>query len=138
MVKEQQQPVFNIGVQNGIANNVVGNQTNYGDQVVNSGTPSEALQAVNTLQRIIQQAELQPTTKGQAAGDLAEAVQELEMPSPDRSRVASSLTRLLSLLISTGSVLGASTQIVRSFSVILQWLGPVGDHLQGLVGALPR
>jgi len=122
-----------------VINMVAGDQNVNGTQagtVVVQTTLADAREAAVQLQAILEAVGLGSPMGDPPTSDLAGITGELTKQEPDRGRVAARLRRLIEVILSTGSVAGAANEIARSVSVLVQWLGPVGAHLQGLIPAL--
>jgi len=131
---------FNIGKQTGgVVNNVAGDQYVEGSQSgVGQATVSlpEAREALALLRGLLLPDGLPAPSAQDVQADLDGATEELAKPEPDRPSIAQKLKRVIETMISTGSLIGASSQILGSLHALVQWLGPAGAHLVARLPAL--
>jgi hypothetical protein len=130
---------FNVGQQvGGVVNNVGGNQVVVGSQSGRGEMLAVDLEgarsAVGELQRLLISASTQLAGAPGLASNVDDLATEFAKPNPDKPSIAERVKRLIPALISAGSVIGASKQILSALQTIVQWLGPVGS---GLMSMLP-
>lgn len=129
---------FNIGNQSGgVINNVGGDQIVSGLQ---SGiihvTLAQARNAAQELQSLLGSSDLWPPIRQELDGAFAEVNRELALPLPDQPLVAHRLTRIVQRVVSAGSLVGSTKEIVGSLTTLAEWLGPAGAHLLGLISSI--
>lgn len=128
---------FHIGSQTGgIINNVAGDQHITGGQHATVVTIDAAREAVGALREAVAQADLAPATADSAQARVDEIDAELAAPQPDRSRVASCLERLTSLLGKVGALATAGVALVPPLQTIAGWLGTLGEPILRMLPAL--
>jgi hypothetical protein len=130
---------INIGRQEAaVINNVEGTQVINGGQTGVSGGPglADARIALGQLEEVVAGLRLAPEVRVQADADLAQSRRELAKKKPDKKKIAEKLTRVVDFVIAAGGVARSTGQVVSALSVLAQWLGPIGGHLQASLPAL--
>jgi hypothetical protein len=129
---------FNIGSQSGgVINNVGGNQIVSGSlSGISHVTLAQARDAAQGLQSLLGSADLPPPIRQELDGALAEVNRELALPQPDQPLVVHRLTRIVQRVVSAGSLIGSTKEIVGSLTTLAEWLGPAGAHLLGLLSSI--
>ncbi len=131
---------FNIGTQTaGVVNNVIGDQHVSGSQTGIGPTAvglSETRAAMSQLRALLASADLPHPLVDHVQTELGEAEIELSRTHPDRSVIAKRLRRVIEAGALTQTLVRASQQIAGALHLVIQWLGPAGAHLVGLLPAL--
>lgn len=117
--------VFNIGSQQGIINNVAGDQTIHGGQH-GSFTTSHAVQCAVELAEA-----LRGLGMNSAAADADKVRRELARPRPDRTDIASRLTRIARAVT---AIAGAESAVHRPLVALAGWLGTMGTPILSMLG----
>ena len=122
-------PTFNIGSQQGVINNVAGDQTVYGGQYAAITDQGQALQALEELRAAVAQLPLGPASAAGAQSAIGETKQALAADPPDKPAAASGLRRMAMVLKELGGVVMAGAAVLNPLNGLIAWLGSVGKRV---------
>jgi len=125
---------IHIGQQNaGVINNVDGNMWIQGGQQGTIVTDEGARHAVRELRSALAAVKLDQFAAAKTRTQITEIDTAMDVPQPDKSRVADMLKRLTGLLVASGSLTTAAAAIIGPLQTLASWLGTLGAPILHLL-----
>ncbi len=128
---------FNIGTQVGsVVNNIGGDQVIAGSQSggeVGLVDLDRARSAVSELEKVLRSERAHRHVPHGVVAEVEGLAAEFAHEKPNKTSVAERLRQLMPALISASHVIGATTQVSSAVQTLIQWLGPVGNHLLAML-----